>query len=159
MNGTTRQDLVITRDFDAPRELVYRAFVDPDQLAAWFGPVGYSVPRDSVSVEQKTGGHYRFTMVSDSDPSQTSPVNATFSEVIENELLVGSEEWAGAPGLAEGETMKMTMRLEFHDLADEGQSGRTRLVLRQGPYDPELENMARAGWNSSFTKLDGLLAG
>ena len=50
------------------------------------------------------------------------------------------------------------MRLEFHDLADEGQAGRTRLVLTQGPYGPELEDMARAGWNSSFTKLDGLLA-
>jgi uncharacterized protein YndB with AHSA1/START domain len=158
MNATT-QDLVITREFDAPRELVYRAFVDPDQLAAWFGPVGYSVPRDSVSVRAEVGGHYRFTMVSDDDPSQTSPVNATFSEVIENELLIGSEEWAGAPGLAEGETMTMTMRLEFHDLADEGQAGRTRLVLRQGPYGPELEDMARAGWNSSFTKLDTLLAG
>jgi uncharacterized protein YndB with AHSA1/START domain len=94
-------------------------------------------------------------MVSDADPSQTSPVNATFNEVIENELLVGSEEWAGAPGLAEGETMTMSMRLEFHDLAD----GRTKLVLRQGPYGPELEDMARAGWNSSFTKLDTLLAG
>jgi uncharacterized protein YndB with AHSA1/START domain len=153
MNAAT-QDLVITREFDAPRELVYRAFVDPDQLAAWFGPVGYSVPRDSVSVQAEVGGHYRFTMVSDADPSQTSPVNATFSEVIENELLIGSEEWAGAPGLAEGETMKMTMRLEFHDLTD----GRTRLVLTQGPYGPELEDMARAGWNSSFTKLDSLLA-
>jgi uncharacterized protein YndB with AHSA1/START domain len=155
MNGTTRQDLVITREFDAPRELVYRAFVDPDQLAAWFGPVGYSVPRDSVSVQPEVGGHYRFTMVSDADPSQTSPVNATFSELVENELLIGSEEWAGAPGLAEGETMTMRMRLEFHDLAD----GRTKLVLRQGPYGPELEDMARAGWNSSFTKLDALLAG
>lgn len=153
MNAAT-QDLVITREFDAPRELVYRAFVDPDQLAAWFGPVGYSVPRDSVSVEPKVGGHYRFTMVSDQDPSQTSPVNATFSEVIENELLVGSEEWAGAPGLAEGETMTMTMRLEFSDL----DNGRTRLVLTQGPYGPELEDMARQGWNSSFTKLDTVLA-
>jgi len=155
MNGTTRQDLVITREFDAPRELVYRAFVDPDQLAAWFGPVGYSVPRDSVSVQPEAGNNYRFTMVSDADPSQTSPVNATFSEVVENELLIGSEEWAGAPGLAEGETMTMSMRLEFHDLA----GGRTKLVLRQGPYGPELEDMARAGWNSSFTKLDALLAG
>ena len=50
-------DLVITRIFDAPRPMVYRAFVDPDQLAAWFGPVGWSVPRDSVSVETKPGGH------------------------------------------------------------------------------------------------------
>ena len=39
----TAQELVIEREFDAPRDRVYRAFVDPDQLAAWFGPVGYSV--------------------------------------------------------------------------------------------------------------------
>ena len=44
-------DLVITRIFDAPRAMVYRAFTDPDQLAAWFGPVGWSVPRDSVDVD------------------------------------------------------------------------------------------------------------
>ena len=40
----TAQELVIEREFDAPREAVYRAFVDPDQLAAWFGPVGCSEP-------------------------------------------------------------------------------------------------------------------
>jgi uncharacterized protein YndB with AHSA1/START domain len=34
------QHIEITRIFDAPRELVYRAFTDPDQLAQWFGPVG-----------------------------------------------------------------------------------------------------------------------
>ena len=45
------QELVISRVFDAPRELVYKAFTDPDQLSAWFGPVGYSVPRDTVSVD------------------------------------------------------------------------------------------------------------
>jgi hypothetical protein len=47
----------------------------------------------------------------------------------------------------------MYLRLEFHD-----EGGKTRLVLRQGPYLPEMEDMARAGWNSSFTKLDTLLA-
>ena len=157
MNETIRQELVISRVFDAPRELVYRAFVDPDQLAAWFGPVGFSVPRESVSVDARVGGHQRFTMVNDNDPSFSSPVNATFTEVIENELLVGSEEWEGVPGLQEGGTM--TMRLEFHDLAEDGQPGKTRLVLRQGPYDPQMADMAREGWTSSFTKLDALLAG
>src|SRR5882724_12037213 len=72
-------DLVITRIFDAPREMVYRAFVDPDQMAAWFGPVGWSVPRDTVDVDVRTGGHQRFTMIDDKDPSRTSPVNATFA--------------------------------------------------------------------------------
>jgi uncharacterized protein YndB with AHSA1/START domain len=143
--------LVITRIFDAPRALVYRAFTDPDQLAAWFGPVGWSVPRDSVDIEPKVGGHQRFTMVNDADPTQSSPVAATFVEVIENELLVGEEDTSAVPYF---EGVVMRMRFEFHDEPD----GRTRLVLTQGPYQPEIVDMAREGWASSFTKLDTLLA-
>jgi uncharacterized protein YndB with AHSA1/START domain len=134
-------DLVITRIFDAPRPMVYRAFVDEDQLAAWFGPVGWSVPRNTVSIEAKPGGHQRFTMVNDADPAQTSPVSATFVEVVENELLVGQEG-------------DMRLRIEFHDEPD----GRTRLVLTQGPFNPEWQSGAREGWNGSFGKLDTLLA-
>ena len=145
-------DLVITRVFDAPRPMVYRAFVDPDQLAAWFGPVGWSVPRDSVSVEAKPGGHQRFTMVNDADPAMSSPVDATFVEVVDNELLVGEEIVNGFPGLPDGTVMRM--RLEFHD-----EGGDTRLVLKQGPYTPDIETGAHAGWSSSFDKLDRLLAG
>jgi uncharacterized protein YndB with AHSA1/START domain len=49
------QELIISRVFDAPRELVYRAFTDPDQLAKWFGPVGYSVPRGKTRLELRAG--------------------------------------------------------------------------------------------------------
>jgi uncharacterized protein YndB with AHSA1/START domain len=150
MTQAAGKELVITRVFDAPRELVYRAFTDPDQLAQWFGPVGYSVPRDSVDIDVRVGGHERFVMVSDTNPDERSPVNATFTEVVENELLVGSEEWE-MPG-QEG-AVRMTARFEFHD-----EDGKTRLVLRQGPYTEEVEQMARQGWESSFTKLDALLA-
>lgn len=150
---TDTQELVMTRIFDAPRELVYKAFTDPDQLAQWFGPVGFSVPRDTVDIDARVGGHQRFTMVSDDDPEMTSPVDATFVEVIENELLVGEEEWEGVPGMQEGGTLRA--RFEFHDEGD----GKTRLVVRQGPYSTEMEDMARQGWESSFTKLDTLLAG
>jgi uncharacterized protein YndB with AHSA1/START domain len=154
MSSTTPDtELVITRVFDAPREMVYRAFTDPDQVAAWFGPVGYSVPRDTVDMDVRVGGHQRFTMVNDSDPSWRSPVDATYVEVVENELLVGEERWEGVPELQDGGVMQM--RIEFHD---EGE-GRTRVVLRQGPYTARLEGMARQGWESSFTKLDALLAG
>ncbi|MGC5018254.1 SRPBCC family protein [Micromonospora sp. DT47] len=146
---TATKELVITRIFDAPRELVYRAFTDPDQLAAWFGPVGWSVPRESVDVDARVGGHQRFTMVNDDDPNMTSPANGTFIEVIENELLVGYEDVQGMPGMGP----RLTMRLEFHD-----EGGKTRLVLRQGPFSEEMEGMSREGWNSSFTKLDALLA-
>jgi uncharacterized protein YndB with AHSA1/START domain len=150
MTDAPSKELVLTRTFDAPRELVYRAFVDPDQLAQWFGPVGWSVPRDTVEIDARPGGRERFVMVNDSDPEQRSPVDAVFEEVVENELLVGSEEWQGVPGQ---DTTRMRMRLEFHD-----EDGKTRIVLRQGPYTPEIEEMARQGWESSFTKLDALLA-
>ncbi|HEU4346610.1 MAG TPA: SRPBCC domain-containing protein [Actinoplanes sp.] len=143
-------ELVITRIFDAPRELVYRAFVDPGQLAQWFAPAGWSVPRDTISMNVAPGGHQRFVMVSDVDPSLTSPVDARFVEVVENELLVGEEPASEAAG-----TPAMRVRIEFHDEP----GGRTRLVLTQGPYPPDVEPMAREGWNSSFAKLDKLLAG
>lgn len=158
MNDTTTNDtdmteLVLTRVFAAPRALVYRAFTDPDQLAQWFGPVGFSVPRDSVDIDARVGGHQRLVMVDDNNPEVRSPVDARFTEVIENELLVGTEDWEGVPGMRDGGTM--TMRIEFHE---EGPD-KTRLVLRQGPYTTEMEGMARAGWESSYTKLDALLAG
>ncbi|WP_371781601.1 SRPBCC family protein [Streptosporangium subroseum] len=149
-DATASKELIITRTFDAPRELVYRAFTDPDQIVQWFGPVGFSVPRDTVEIDARTGGHQRLTMVSDDDPNMTSPVDATFTEVIENELLVGTEKWEGIPGQQEGGSMYM--RIEFHD-----EGGKTRLVLRQGLYTEEVADMAREGWESSFTKLDTLL--
>jgi uncharacterized protein YndB with AHSA1/START domain len=145
------QHIEITRIFNAPRELVYRAFTDPDQLAQWFGPVGYSVPRDTVEIDARPGGYQRFVMVNDANPAEASPIDATFSEVIENELLVGHQEVEGIPG-TEGK-VRFTLRIELHD---EG-AGQTRLELRQGPYTPEIRQGANAGWESSFTKLDALL--
>jgi uncharacterized protein YndB with AHSA1/START domain len=144
-------EIAISRIFNAPRELVYRAFVDPDQLAQWFGPVGASVPRDSIEIEARVGGHMRFLMTLDDDPGFRNPIDATFTEVIENELLAGEMQAEGVPGV-DG-TLKATLRLEFHD---EG-AGKTRLELRQGPFAQEIGDQTKAGWESSFTKLDALL--
>jgi uncharacterized protein YndB with AHSA1/START domain len=141
-------ELFLTRIFEAPRELVYQAFVDPDQLSQWFGPVGWSVPRDTVQIDARPGGYQRFVMVNDADPAMTSPASGVLTELIPNELLVATEEVTTPDG-----TYTMTLRLEFHD-----EDGKTRLVLRQGPFDDTVEGQAREGWMSSFTKLDALLA-
>ncbi len=145
-------ELVITRDFDAPREQVFRAFTDPDQLARWFGPVGFTVARETVDIDPQAGGHQHFVMVKEDDPELTSPVNARFLEVVENDALIGTEEFIGVPGLQEPTTM--TLRIEFTDVGE----NRTRLVIQQGPYAAAMEPMAKDGWDSSFTKLDALLA-
>ncbi len=143
------QYIEITRIFDAPRELVYRAFTDPDELAQWFGPVGCRVPRDSIEVDARAGGHLRLVMTA---PDMHSPVEVTFTEVVQNEILAGAIEASGIPGVAG--SLRVHLRLEFHD---EG-NGKTRLELRQGPFTTDqLGTDTRNGWESSFGKLDALL--
>jgi uncharacterized protein YndB with AHSA1/START domain len=139
----------ITRIFQAPRELVYRAFTDPDQIAQWFGPPGCSVQRDSVEIDAQVGGHLRFVLTG---PDVLSPVDTMFTEVVQNELLAGEMEAVGVPGVAGA--LRMHLRLEFHD---EG-NGKTRLELRQGPFPADqVGTDTGKGWESSFTKLDALL--
>ena len=143
------QYIEITRIFDAPRELVYRAFTDPGQLAQWFGPAGCRVPRDSIEIDARPGGHLRFVMTA---PDVRTPVDATFTEVVENQLLAAEMEAAGVPGVIG--SLRVHLRLEFHHEGD----GKTRLELRQGPFaDGQLGADTRSGWESSFTKLDALL--
>jgi uncharacterized protein YndB with AHSA1/START domain len=73
---------------------VYRAFTDPGQLAQWFGPSGCSVPRDSIEIDARPGGHLRFVMTA---PDVRSPVHARFTDVVENELLAGERRPLACP--------------------------------------------------------------
>lgn len=141
----------ISRYFHAPPELVYRAFTDPQQLSQWFGPLMFTVPLETVDVDIRPGGHWKLTMVGKDDPAWRAPVYATFTEVVENQLLVGYETAQSIPGLEDG--TRMTLSIEF---IPEGDG--TRLELRQGPFPEELREMSAVGWNQSFHKLDGLLA-
>ena len=146
-------DLIIERVFDAPRELVWKAFTDPDQIAQWFGPVGYHVPRETVTIDLRVGGEMTFTMVPEEEgmpPGGES--SGVISELVEPSLLVTDEDIA--PELVEVfGAERITMRLELHD-----EGGKTRIVLHQGPYGEHILGDAREGWGSSFTKLDKLLA-
>jgi uncharacterized protein YndB with AHSA1/START domain len=148
---STTTELTISRIFDAPPELVYHAFADADQVGQWFGPVGYTVPFESVSSDAEVGGHQRLVMVNDEDPTDRSTIDLTFTEVVENELLAGHQDVQGIPGSTG--TERFHLRLEFH--AEPG--GKTRLELRQGPFREPLGDGAVEGWESSFTRLDSLL--
>jgi uncharacterized protein YndB with AHSA1/START domain len=143
-------EVKISRYFDAPVDMVYRCFVDPQQLAQWFGPLQFVVPTDSVDIDARPGGRWRMTMVNKDDASQSSPVNSTFEEVIENELLVGYEIATGFPGVEDG--TKITARFEF---TAEGDG--TRLNITQGPFPEFMQEMSATGWGQSLFKLDALL--
>ena len=143
--------LTLTREFDAPCELVFDAFTDPDQLAAWFGPVGVDSPRDRIVVEPRVGGAWRLVMVwEEGGVAKEGPIDAVISVYDPPSLLVATQR--AEPDA--GTTVRLEMRLEFDDLG-----GRTRLHLTQGPFDSaEFVDMTREGWGTSFTKLDKVLA-
>ena len=153
MTKAGTHDISVSKVFDAPRELLYRAFADPDQFCQWFGPQGFSVPCETVQIDARAGGFQRFTIVNDDDPSRRSTVDATFTEVTEDELLDGHHDITGALFTGATGHARLRLRLEFHDEP----GGKTRLDLRQGPFTEEQAGSITAGWESSFSKLDALL--
>lgn len=60
---STDQDVLITRIFDATREQVFKAWTDPDEVAAWYGPAHMKVQRNSVRIDARDGGRWEVTMV------------------------------------------------------------------------------------------------
>ena len=140
--------LVIEREFSAPRGAVWAAFTEPEILAEWFGPEGWGVHVDTVDIEPRVGGVQKLVMHLLEDPTQTSPVHATFTEVREHELLVGED---GPHEMTLN--LVIELRVEFSDCP-----AGTALRITQGPLPSEVLEPARAGWESSFTKLDRLFS-
>lgn len=140
--------LVVEHEFSVPRPALWAAFIEPEILAEWFGPEGWGVHLDSCIIDPRVGGVQQFVMHSLEDPTQTSPVKATFTEVREHELLVGED---GPHEMTLN--LVIEMRVELFDCP-----GGTRLKVTQSPLPAEVIEMARAGWESSFKKLERVFA-
>jgi uncharacterized protein YndB with AHSA1/START domain len=152
MAETPSYDIEITRVFDAPPERVYQAFTDPDQFAAWYGPAGFPVDRDTVEIDARVGGRHRFTMVSDADASMRSAFDGRFGEVVPNALLESSGQWEGIPGQPGG--WSSGLRVELHE-----EDGKTRLVVQEGPHPPGTADLGRQAWEMMLPKLESVLTG
>lgn len=83
-SSTAEREIVTTRLIDAPRTLVFEAFTDPQHVAHWFGPDGFTTVTQSMDV--RPGGTWRFTM---RGPDGTVwPNIVTYEEVSPPERLV-----------------------------------------------------------------------
>ena len=88
-----KQELFITREFDAPRELVFRAYTEPEIYAQWLGPNGLTTTFDVF--EPVSGGKYRFIQ-KDQDGNEFSFHGVTH-EVLAPERIIGTFEFDGLP--------------------------------------------------------------
>jgi uncharacterized protein YndB with AHSA1/START domain len=146
---TTDREVRITRTFDAPRELVFRAWLDPDQIVAWMAPEGLDVPRSSVEVDARPGGRIEYSMV-DASSGQEYPVRFEIVEISEPELL----HLESPPDPELGFPERVTTRVAFEE-----DGGRTTVTVIQGPHTDETTPDALAGWTSILDKLETLLSG
>jgi uncharacterized protein YndB with AHSA1/START domain len=140
------QDVLITRIFDAPREQVFRAWTDPDEVAVWYGPEHMHTPRERITIDLRVGGRYELTMVQrDGDGEFT--IGYEIIELVEPELLVLRAD--PMPGMHK----PTIVRVEFHD-----HGAKTRMTLSDGPY-PGGAGHAAAGYEAAFGKLAAHLSG
>jgi uncharacterized protein YndB with AHSA1/START domain len=80
------EGILIVRVFDAPRELVFKAWTEPEHFATWFGEHGSSIPLDKVSMDARPGGVWSATMIY--GPNEVElPFSGTFLEVVEPERV------------------------------------------------------------------------
>jgi uncharacterized protein YndB with AHSA1/START domain len=144
---TTAQEIEITRVYEAPRELVWRAWTEPEELVQWWGPSGWSTPLDSVTMEVRPGGTFRLTSVSDEGAEM--PVVGVYREVVEPDRLVLEEppenNWH------EGAVSVVT----FTDLGE----GLTEVALRATiQTTDEMRVAAEQGMNGTLDRLAEHLA-
>lgn len=144
-----KQELFITREFDAPRELVYRAHTEPEIFAQWLGPRDLSI--DFEVFEPVSGGRWRFLNV-DQDGNEYA-FHGTFHEVTPTRIIQ-TFEFEGLPET--GHVSLETLTLE--DLGN----GRTKLTTH-AVYQTvaDRDGMVEAGMESGVTegyeKLDDIL--
>jgi uncharacterized protein YndB with AHSA1/START domain len=130
---TSDCEITVTRVFDAPRELAFEAWTDPEQVVQWWGPFGFTTTIHEMDV--RPSGVWRFVM---HGPDGTDYDNhVVFDEVVKPERLVYRH------GGGEGSDIK-----EFHVTVtfDEDDGGKTRLTLRLVAESPaERDRMVEFG--------------
>lgn len=145
--------LVITRSFDAPRALVWRAFADSYHLRQWWGPKGYTNP--VCELDFRVGGHWHNVM---RGPDGTElPTDVEFIEIVEPERIV----YRNAPAVGDvwGDSPPPSF---LRTITFEENNGRTTLTIRA---EFETADHKRAvvrrgfvqGTNESLDKLTELL--
>ncbi len=87
------EEILITREFDAPKHLVYRAYTTPELVSRWWP--GQRGTMRSAEIDLRPGGAWRYVM--DTEGGFEVAFNGEFSEIVENERLVTTEAYEGAP--------------------------------------------------------------
>jgi uncharacterized protein YndB with AHSA1/START domain len=145
-----KQEILITREFDAPRELVFKACTDPKLIPQWWGPRYLSTQVDKMDV--RPGGQWRF--INRDAEGKEYAFHGVYHEVLAPERIIDTFEFEGLPET--GHVTLETMKLE------EFPGGRTRLTVQSvfqsvADRDGALQSGMEEGVNETYDRLAELL--
>ena len=136
-------ELVFTRVFEAPRQLVFQCMTQPEHLTHFWGPAGTSAPVEHITVDPRPGGVFETVMINDADGSRY-PTQAVYDEVAPPERLVWTEAHSG-----------MTVTVTFTDLG----GSRTGVEIHQVRVPEAVRSpQAQAGFLTSLDRFARYLA-
>ncbi|HLO18414.1 MAG TPA: SRPBCC domain-containing protein [Anaerolineales bacterium] len=149
-----KQEIVVTRIFNAPRELVWKAWTDPEYFMSWWGPKDYTSP--FCEIDLRVGGKYLNCMRSPDGKNYWG--TGIFREIVPLERIVYTDSFSDAEGnvvpathygLGADFPLEMLVTVTFEDYGD-----KTKMTLKHtGLPAGEMSEQTRAGWNESFDKL------
>jgi uncharacterized protein YndB with AHSA1/START domain len=146
-----KQEVFITREFDAPRELVFKAFTDPKLYVQWLGPRRLKMSLETF--EPKDGGRWRY--IHKDESGNEYGFHGVNHEVRSPERIIGTFEFEGLP--EKGHVALETVRFE------ELPGGRTKLINHSvfqsvADRDGMIQSGMESGVLDSHERLDELLA-
>ena len=135
---TTDRELLVTRTFDAPRELVFKAWTEPERVLQWLGPNGFTGLEFKMD---EAGGTWRSRM---RGPDGVELVNGgRVLEYKEPERLAFTFKWDG------GGSEETEISIDLREVG-----GKTEMTFRQAAFETtESRDGHRGGWSESFDKL------
>ena len=141
------RELVITRIFDAPRHLLFRAWTEPDRVARWWGPQGFVTTYCNMDI--RPGGTFRVCMRSPAGAEYRK--QGVYREVVEPERLVFTFAWEDAEGKPGHQTL---VTVTFAERGDT-----TELTLRQAIFETiATRDDHQRGWTSTLERFAEYLA-
>ncbi len=149
-------EIVITREFAAPRDLVWRVWNEPEHITQWFGPQGFTTRVKSQDF--RTGGKWEYVMTGPDGAEY--PFGGVYLEIDPIEKVVSTDEF-GEEYTERNPEMSMPKITSVTTLFED-QGTTTRVVIKTmhatGEDRKKHEAMGvEAGWNSSFEKMDAYL--
>lgn len=156
---TNDKEIIITREFSAPRQLVWDVWTKPEHVAKWFGPKGFTTRVDELNFT--VGGRSAYVMIG---PDGTEyPSHGIFKEIVPIEKIVTTDEFGD--GFEEIESMKnvdlpeiLTQTYLFDDL---GERTKLTIIVDHPTVEDRKKHEAMGvieGWNSSLDKIEEYIA-